>query len=112
MEPKLISVIAQLRTPYLRETNVHMWRSAYMSNNSLAIFLTAEDGEPLSTVSVNLEDYGMVPQAGHIFIKDQDENEGMIDALREAGVIAPTERTVTYGYGVVARECEVTATKS
>ena len=48
-----------------------------------ALELICENGEPWTTASVNM---GHCPD-GCMFIKDWSENEGMVEALKEAGVI-------------------------
>jgi hypothetical protein len=57
--------------------------SYYTDNDNLAIALRDEDGFPFATASVNLID---LPQ-NQVAIKDWSENEGMVDALIEAGII-------------------------
>lgn len=49
-----------------------------------ALQLICDDGEPWTTASVNM---GHCPD-GCMFIKDWSENEGMVEALKEAGVIS------------------------
>lgn len=46
-----------------------------------------EDGMPnTETLSVNLSAYLPAPPEGHIYVKDYAENEGLPDALEEAGI--------------------------
>src|SRR5258708_6588209 len=50
------------------------------------------DGSPAlrigsQIVSVNLAAYGLVPPAGHVYIKDWSENEGLVDVLVDADVV-------------------------
>jgi hypothetical protein len=60
---------------------------SYM-NGSLALVLEdANDGEPVATCSINLEEYGLIPDPGKVFIKEYSENKGMTQALIDAGVI-------------------------
>lgn len=80
------------------ETFKNAWvQKKNYADGGLALTLTAEDGEPLSTVSVNLSDYGLIPDLGCIFVADYSEHEGMFEAMVQAGVLTPTGRTVTFG---------------
>lgn len=59
----------------------------YMDNGNTAIQLSdPETGEHISTSTVNL---GAIFPQNVVLIKDWSENEGMIDALHQAGVIKP-----------------------
>jgi hypothetical protein len=72
-------------------------RSAYENGGRIALFLIdAEDGEPVSTCTVNLpaEPLGI----GEVFIKDYSENEGMAEFLVKEGVVELTGRVVVSGY--------------
>lgn len=61
-------------------------------DGSLAILLTALDGEPLAKATVCLVDYGYTPPPNCIAVKNYSENEGMLASLLAAGMIeAPTE---------------------
>lgn len=58
--------------------------------------IDAEDGSPIATATVNLPD---VPLGrNQVAIKDWSENEGMLKALTEAGIVKPTGQTVPSGY--------------
>lgn len=59
-----------------------------------AIQLLCEDGSPMATATVWIE--GLEPQ--ELAIKDYSENEGMYEALLEAGIIQPHHRTVSSGF--------------
>lgn len=60
--------------------------------------------EPLAVATVNLPD--SPPAEGCVWIKDWSENDGMLDALTQAGVIAATGRTMAAGY-VLAHEARI-----
>jgi hypothetical protein len=64
----------------------------------------ASDGEPIATATVNLPDLPAGPN--QVFIKDYSENEGMLKALTEAGVVKPTGETVRSGF-VEVPVCEL-----
>lgn len=59
------------------------------SNGSLALSLETLDGEPLATASVNLQEYGLLPPDGHIYVKNYSEGAGLAEALEQAGVAVP-----------------------
>ena len=56
----------------------------------------ADDGEPISTCTVNLPDEPL--GEGEVFIKDYSENEGMVEFLVKEGVVERTGREVQSGY--------------
>ena len=61
--------------------------------------LGLEEGEPIATASVKLEDG---TEEGYCFIKDWAENEGMLEALLEAGLVEITGRQVVAGCCIAA----------
>lgn len=98
--------------------NGHTWKHIIFKpgrygNDEFALQLESlnEDGwmEPLTTVTVNLEDYEMHPQPGTFFVKTWSGNEGIDQALVDAGVIELTGREVPVNsYGSIAREARFT----
>ena len=59
------------------------------SNGATALqLIDAEDGQPIATASVNLVGQSEHLDPDEVFIKDWSENEGMLDALIESGVIS------------------------
>jgi hypothetical protein len=72
----------------------------YLANDSIAIVLHPP-GDPdegsMATVYMN----GQPPAEGCVWIKDYSENEGVLQALTDAGVIKPTSRTTQAGYAIV-----------
>lgn len=74
---------------------------AKYGNGCTAIMLVAAEddeipGEPIATASVNLED-GVVGE-GEIAIKDYSENEGMLEAMVDAGIVSEPLRMEASGY--------------
>ena len=59
-------------------------------------FLT-EDGEPIATITVMLEDAGP-PAPGYLFVKDWSENEGILAALVAHGYVEDTGKRVPTGW--------------
>lgn len=77
----------------------------YYANGRPALLLVdAEDGSPVATATVNLPDVSL--GKNQVAIKDWSENEGMLLALTEAGVVKPTGQTVSSGY-VAVPVCEL-----
>lgn len=72
--------------------------SRYVDNDRISIRLTEEEtAEPIATASVNLTFIkGMTDN--EIAIKDYVENEGMVKALKEAGIIGEIILTVQSGH--------------
>jgi hypothetical protein len=67
--------------------------------NNGAPHLTVVDamtGEPLLTVTTNIPGYR--PEPGYVVIKDWSENEGVLAALFQAGIIGAAESVVPAGY--------------
>jgi uncharacterized protein YdgA (DUF945 family) len=72
-------------------------------DGSLALTFTSLDGEPLSTLSVNLQAYGIVAPEGHVYVKNYAEDEGLAAALVAAGVASDTGMLAEFGpYGTTA----------
>lgn len=98
MTPILLTVVPELKSKYLDETDVYVWESKFMQDNTLALFLTDEAKQPLVKASVNLGSYGLTPAEGNIFIKSSQECEGLYEGLKKAGVVSEAVRTVSYGF--------------
>lgn len=75
-------------------------------DGSIAMRLTSEVGEHLSTPTVCLSASGESPAPGRVFIRDYSENSGALDCLQRLGIIGPTIRQVPCGYAT-AYECEL-----
>ena len=57
----------------------------YGNGRTAISLMDAADGSPIATASVNLPDEPLKDK--EVAIKDYSENEGMLDALMDAGVI-------------------------
>jgi hypothetical protein len=69
---------------------------AYYSNKRLAIVLTsAEDGSPIAKATVNIPEVSL--KKDEIIVKDYSENEGMLKALTDAGIVTEVVRHATTG---------------
>lgn len=65
--------------------------------------LVTETGEPMYVATVNLPEYSDVlpPKMGrteYAFIKTWSENEGLLEVLKQAGIVVPSGLTVSTGY--------------
>lgn len=68
----------------------------YANGRPALVLVDAEDGSPIAKATVNLPD---VPLGkNQVAIKDWAENEGMLKALTEAGIVKPTGQTIRSGY--------------
>ncbi len=64
--------------------------AAKYADGSVALIARGEydDGEPFNEVlTVNLTGYNMTPPAGHVFVRDYSEHEGLPDALEKLGIL-------------------------
>lgn len=69
----------------------------YRDNNRIALELTeVGTGEPIATATVNLPRVPLEPN--EVIIKDYSENNGMYQALYEAGIVGEKKRMVTTGH--------------
>jgi len=66
-----------------KQWNCKAKRGMYPNGNT-AIQLFTEDGEPIAKGTVNLYDKLSKNKA---YIKDYSENEGMLESLKEAGIV-------------------------
>lgn len=74
-----------------RSWNCTLWFGRY-ANGRTAIRLMEcppdpRDGSPIATATVNLPAEPV--ESGRVIVKDYGENEGMLNALVEAGVVEP-----------------------
>ena len=89
------------RTVQFKEWKCSIDIYKYQNNDRMAIELigypgTEEEGEPIAYATVNIPEYFL--EENEIIIKSYSENEGMLDALEEAGVIKKTGKAVNTGY--------------
>lgn len=59
---------------------------AVYNNGRVALTVVSTKGEPITTATVNLHD-SIIPE-GYAAIKNYNENEGILEVLIKAGVIA------------------------
>jgi hypothetical protein len=71
-------------------------KRCYSNGRPALQLIDAEDGSPIATATVNLPDVAL--GSNQVAIKDYAENEGMLQALTEAGIVKPTGQLVASGY--------------
>jgi len=76
----------------------------YTDNDRIAILLRTPQGEPVATATVNQPDFNLEPN--QVLIKDYAENEGILAALVNTGVIEDTGMTAPVGHAR-ARLCRL-----
>lgn len=79
-------------------------------NGAIALMiLDANNGDHLTTATVNLEAYGEMPDEGNVFIYgDYSEHEGVWEGLYKAGIVGEVSRRIPYGpYDAEAYECKL-----
>jgi hypothetical protein len=80
-------------TVYCDEPKAVIKKGRY-HDGSVALRVFDEFGEPLCTATVCMSDYDEKPRAGHVFIREHAENEGVLAALQSAGIVGPSLRTL------------------
>lgn len=78
------------------------------ADGSLSLQVESRTGEPLTTASLNLTAYGLLPMPGCIFVGDYSQHKGILEALEACDVLTSTGRTVKFGpHGTTAREARL-----
>jgi len=85
-------------TKYIDDDEVEFVKARYVDGSTALLIRDAETGEPLGRATVCLVDYHEKPSPGNVFIKDWSENEGMLQALHDVGIIGPVLRTIPTGH--------------
>jgi len=71
-------------------------KGQYQTNNTPALqLMDCIDGSPVATATVNVPYFPLWP--GEVIIKNYGENAGILDALKTAGIIRQTDRSVRTG---------------
>ncbi len=97
----------QTNTVQFRQWNCTVQYETYRQGGRIAIcLLDDQDSTPVATATRNVPEYPL-PE-GHVLIKDNDENEGMVQALAQAGIISEPLNWVPCGFYRLA-ECKLLA---
>lgn len=77
------------------------FRTTYQNDGATAIYLDdAGTGEPVATATVNVPGVSDALNSNETLVKDYAENEGILKALVDAGIVEDTGRTVPVGYAM------------
>lgn len=93
--------LATTPTVVVRDTRCFVRIDRYLSGGRVAIELVCMDGEPYTIATVNLPDCALEPD--EVLVKDYSENEGVLAALLNAGVVLPPSEKVPTGFCEVYR---------
>ena len=72
--------------------------AATYPNGSTALLLLDNDGQRLGVATVALDE---LPADGNVFIKDWNDNSGLLAELQRAGVVGPIVRDIPSGFVTV-----------
>lgn len=95
--PKLIAANVTIKTRYFDLVDAELFTSRYHTDDVTALAYSTGDGES-GVLSVNLAQYGRLPEPGCVFVRDYGEFEGVANALVEAG-LARITTSVPIGFG-------------
>ena len=87
-----------MKTIRFKEWNYRVRFNRYTNNDRLAILLVTEAGDPLLTATVNVPCYPLGDD--EVMIKSYAENAGVLECLTDAGIIAPTGKTLEVGHAI------------
>ncbi|MDQ0896237.1 MULTISPECIES: hypothetical protein [unclassified Paenibacillus] len=71
--------------------------SRYVKGGAAIQLYDAQDGTPFATASICVPGLEL-PSESHVVIKNYAENEGILDALEEAGIVKRTGVSVRTGF--------------
>ena len=72
----------------------------YSTGNHAIQLIDADDGTPVATASVNVPELDLEPN--EVVIKDYSENEGVYEALLQAGIVVKTKKAIQLSQHVIA----------
>lgn len=77
----------------------------YGNGRPAILLVDAEDFSPIAKATVNVQSVAL--SADEVIVKDYAENEGMLSALIQAGLVFDTGRTVSLSKWVDAHICKL-----
>ena len=86
----------KFHTKQWHEDHASVQRSAY-GDGSTSLIVKGRWGQVLCDATICLSDYRQQPQRGNVFIRDWGDNEGVLYALQDAGIVGRTLRTLPSG---------------
>lgn len=85
-----------------RERQCSVLKREYSSGRIALRLVDPVNGEPIATGTVNIPSIDIHEGEGdHTLIKNYYENQGMVQALVDGGIIEPPIRDVEYGHAVM-----------
>lgn len=89
--------LKEFKTKYGHYKDVIVNVSCYFDGKNPAITVTSDEGEPLTTLTVN--PYGTAPNdADCVWLRDYTECEGIPAQLQQLELVEPTDRIAAVGY--------------
>lgn len=79
-----------------KEWNCEVVKAKYGNGRTAIRLVDADNGEPIATATVNIPEIPL--PKNEVIIKDYSENEGILDALINAGIVELTGRRIKGGY--------------
>ena len=90
---------------YVQEPNASI-RCGRFPDGSIALRIESSFGEPLTTATVNLAQYGEHPEEGNVFVYgDYGHHEGVWRALYDAGIVGNALRIIEGPFNSQWYEC-------
>lgn len=87
------------KTVRFNGSTCEVYRTEYPAGGATALVLIEQDtGEPYATATVNLPEITPRIPVRCLLVKDYSENEGILAALEEAGVVEDTGQRVLSGF--------------
>lgn len=79
-----------------KQWTCNVQKMKYGNGRPALVLLEQSTYEPIATATINMPEVKLKPK--EIIIKDYSENNGMYQALRDAGMIGPATGAVPTGY--------------
>jgi hypothetical protein len=101
-----MSVVIPLRTRSAPTPQALLLKARYRDGSIALVAVHPLTRSRLAVCTVNLSRHDKHPGEGCVFVKSWGENEGMLRALQDAGVVGPVIRYVPAGFAR-AHECRL-----
>jgi Rieske Fe-S protein len=94
-----------MKTIKFKDYDCYLVQQKYRNSGRVALqLIDSYDGSPVAMATVNIHYIELAP--GEVIVKDWSENEGMLEALVNAGIVEDTGRVVRTGF-VDANICKL-----
>lgn len=93
----------ELPTVRFLDENCSVKFTKYANSKRIAIKLYCEDGSPMATATINIPEQPL--EEDEVIIKTYSENNGVLEALKDAGYIKEVVNQIPCGhsYGVIVK---------